>query len=97
MMALKTDRICAAPAYERGGHEQHNIVAAAFTMITHELYLTYTREPCQKSTSGREVTILDPSWIGKKLRALACFESQFLPGAGCQEHFIGRSLREYYL
>lgn len=93
------------PAWEDKGHLQHNLVANAFGMNAKEAstdegltrYLTYTRVENGKSTSPREVPILKPEWIGNKLRALACFQSQFLPATGCQEHFIGRSLREYYL
>lgn len=102
MQSLGIDRIF-APAWEAGGHEQHNLTAAAFGMNVVRQndgvarYLTYTRTPCQKSTSANEMPILKPEWIGKKLRSLACFESQFIPAAGCVEHFIGRSLREYLL
>ena len=86
------------PAWEPGGHEQHNLVAEAFIEPMNNVgrYLTYTRTPCQKSTSPHEVPILEPAWIGKKLRALACFESQFLPGTGCAPHFL-RDQREYLL
>jgi len=84
------------PAFEDGGHEQHNIVAQACSINVIERYLTYTREPCQKSTSAREVSILEPEWIGLKLKALACFGSQFQPATGCAEHFL-RSQKEYYL
>lgn len=96
-----------APANEENGHQQHNLVAAAFgmpacvpyrmSMWEHTYYLTYTRTPNGKSVSHREVEPDNPSWVGSKLRSLACFQSQFLPAAGCVEHFIGRSLREYYL
>ena len=83
------------PMEESGGHAQHNLVWLACECLPHtKAYLTYTTRG--KSTSANEVPF-EPEWIGLKLRALACFESQWLPAAGCAEHFIGRSLREYLL
>lgn len=87
-----------APAFEMDGHEQHNLVAMACSNLPIKptaRYLSYTRTR-GKSTNGRKVPIDDPKWIGKKLRALACYESQFQPATGCAPHFIGRSLEEYY-
>lgn len=85
-----------APASEPGGHHQHNLVARACENlpVAHR-YLTYT--PAGKSISAREVPILDGSWIGLKLRALACYESQHAldPRLGCWPHFL-RDQREYY-
>jgi LmbE family N-acetylglucosaminyl deacetylase len=88
-----------APATESGGHGQHNLVSSASSWLVananrREYCLTYTK--AGKSTSERKVAIEDPKWIGLKLRALACYESQFDPRLGCQPHFIGRSLEEYY-
>jgi hypothetical protein len=80
------------PAYEIDGHHQHNLVARAFSGFPRTEYLSYTT--AGKSISENEVPF-EPSWIGLKLKALACFESQWEPRAGCAEHFIGRSLREY--
>ncbi len=85
-----------APAFEPAGNAQHNLVAAAIEDgpgVTR--YLTYT--PAGKSTSkyGR-VPIMDPAWIGLKLRALACYESQWAPRLGCFPHFL-RDQTEYYL
>lgn len=87
-----------APDFEKGGHEQHNLVAeAADGLNVVGRYLTYTRQPCQKtSRTGHEVPF-EPDWVALKLRALACFKSQFQTATGCAEHFIGRSLREYIL
>jgi LmbE family N-acetylglucosaminyl deacetylase len=86
-----------APANENGGHAQHNLVHRACLCLTNvnrrERYLTYTK--AGKSTSERPVPF-EGSWIGLKLRALACYESQFDVRLGCQPHFIGRSLLEYY-
>jgi LmbE family N-acetylglucosaminyl deacetylase len=82
------------PAWEEDGHHQHNLVAeACIGLPVVERYLTYTT--AGKSTSKREVPF-EGSWIGLKLRALACYESQFDVRCGCQPHFIGRSLLEYY-
>jgi len=77
-----------APADEAYGHPQHNLLAP----LGDHHYLTYTERG--KSTCGREVPF-EPAWVGLKLRALSCFESQFQAATGCVEHFIGRSLREY--
>jgi len=84
-----------APAIEPGGHEQHNLVAAAVEdRRTVCRYLTYERH-AGKSTAGHAVPILTPRWIGKKLRALACYESQWDPKLGCYPHFL-REQTEYY-
>lgn len=83
-----------APAVEPGGHEQHNAVGR----IARELfpgtrhYLTYTR-PAGKSVHGTPVAI-GPGMIERKLRALACYESQ-IELENCREHFL-RGLHEYY-
>jgi LmbE family N-acetylglucosaminyl deacetylase len=90
------------PAYEANGHEQHNIVhrgclPAALLSPTSCCYMTYTRT-MGKSVSEREVPITSANWITRKLKALACFESQFSlnPNMGCWPHFL-RDQREYYL
>lgn len=85
-----------APAFEPGGHHQHNLVANACNGLpVVKRYLTYT--PAGKSTSAQEVPILDGSWIALKLRALACYASQHAldPRMGCWPHFL-RDQREYY-
>ena len=85
-----------APAFEKDGHAQHNLVAEACNGIATERYLTYTS--AGKSTSSREVKIERPEWIAKKLRAMACYESQMSldPRMGCWPHFV-RGIQEYYL
>jgi len=86
-----------APAIENG-HEQHTAVGrAADTLwpgrVTH--YLTYTRDK-GKSTSANRVPVKSGEWIRRKLRALACYESQIdIATLGCREHFC-RDLWEYY-
>lgn len=82
-----------APAYEPGGHHQHNLVARACDKLPGlTRYLTYT---VVGKSKGREVPVLEPSWIGKKLQALACYESQWDPRLGCWPHFL-REQMEYY-
>lgn len=86
-----------APAFEAGGHPQHNLCAEAVIGLNVTCqYLTYRCDPSGKSSNGLEVPF-DPRWVHLKLRALACFKSQFQQATGCVEHFIGRSLREYML
>lgn len=86
-----------APAFEEGGHPQHNLVARWVRgawinkpeAVTH--YMTYTT--AGKST-GRPVPIED-GWLSKKFAALSCYQSQIdLPNT--REHFL-REQREYYL
>jgi len=84
-----------APAIEKDGHVQHNLVgrlvAEAFPAT--QGYLTYTRTG-GKSTNGKPVPI-EPGMIQRKLRALACYTSQIDIVANCREHFL-RDLKEYY-
>lgn len=84
-----------APAIEERGHVQHNLVGAAVEGPNVVRYLTYTDQG--KSTNGKEVSILSPDWIEKKLRALACYKSQFSldKRMGCWPHFL-REQTEYY-
>jgi LmbE family N-acetylglucosaminyl deacetylase len=84
-----------APAYEEGGHEQHNLVAFAaewaFKDRVHP-YLTYVRGSMR--TRGTEVPF-EPEWVSKKLRALACYESQIALVGNTQPWFMDSTLREY--
>lgn len=88
-----------APAVEAGGHPHHNLVGSLAdevfgkARVTH--YLTYTDRG--KSTDGIEVLPESGDWIARKLRALACHESQMTldPRCGCAEHFM-RGIKEYY-
>lgn len=83
-----------APAIEEGGHPHHNtlgeIADAIFAdKVTH--YLTYTNG--RSRSEGRSVPF-EREWIGLKLRALACYESQIkLESTG--HHFVCE-LKEYY-
>lgn len=89
-----------APAYENGGHDQHNVLADAAELafpgkVTH--YLTYTRTG-GKSRGGTEVLPRSGDDIARKLRAMACYTSQLQldPRLGCWPHFM-RDLSEYVL
>jgi LmbE family N-acetylglucosaminyl deacetylase len=82
-----------APACEDNGHPHHNIVAnAVASLFTHRHhYMTYT-------TSGKSVGIpvaIQADWTLKKLRALACYESQ-IELASTRRFFLGDQY-EYYL
>lgn len=93
-----------APAFEAGGHEQHNQVHIAAALLVDELktehpveftrYTTYVRGQ-EKTRTERPVAIADPEWIARKHRALACYRSQLRPELGCQPWFCG-DLMEYY-
>jgi hypothetical protein len=80
-----------APAYEEGGHEQHNLVARAcdaFDGICEiHRYLTYTRAggkttsivergPLYPRNISQQVLPRSGEEIARKHRALACFKSQ---------------------
>ena len=82
-----------APYEEINGHYQHNMVGrAALGYFDHvEPYTTYTTEG--KSIGTRPV-IPEASWVTRKLRALACYQSQ-IQVENCREHFM-RGLHEYY-
>lgn len=89
-----------APAFEEGGHDQHNLVAQAADIafpgkVTH--YLTYVRGK-GKSRNGMEVEPRSGDDIARKLRALACYTSQMNmdPRLGCYSWFMG-DLKEYVL
>ena len=63
-----------APCPEEGGNKDHNAIGEMagriFQNVTY--YMTYTK-------SGRSVGVpvpYEPEWVGLKLRALACYESQ---------------------
>lgn len=85
-----------APAWELEGHPQHNLVATMADQVfpdkvTH--YMTYTYTENGKSRSVNKVAF-EPEWILRKLKALACYESQIkLPATA--PHFI-RDQYEYY-
>jgi LmbE family N-acetylglucosaminyl deacetylase len=83
---------------ELTGHAHHDVVALVADCIwpgrvTH--YLTYTRTG-GKSISANRVPVESGEWVRRKLRALACYESQIdIERLGCREHFL-RDLHEYY-
>ena len=68
-----------APAYESGGHEQHNRIALIVNELGHpnvERYLTYRRGH-GRSIGGTNVTSDDPGLRDLKLEALQCYVSQW--------------------
>jgi hypothetical protein len=78
-----------------GGHEQHNLVAEVARTIFGDRvqpYLTYVRG--QMRTRGTEVPF-EPQWVSRKLRALACYESQIALTGNTQPWFMDDTLREY--
>lgn len=85
-----------APWPEPGGHEQHNrigsIAADVFGRERITYYTTY-RYGGPKTREGSEIEPR-PEWIIRKLRALACYESQILYGP---RRFFMEDLREYRL
>jgi len=86
-----------APAYERGGHEQHNKIAKiaerVFSPGKLTKYLTYTKGG--RSSSGKSVRY-EPEWVFLKLRALACYRSQIVvPETRTTLHFVADQ-HEYY-
>jgi LmbE family N-acetylglucosaminyl deacetylase len=99
-----------APAYEEGGHEQHNLVARACDAFEGSCrvhrYLTYTRrhgksrleDPDYRYPYRAEVLPRSGEDIARKHRALACFKSQMQldPRIGCADWFMN-DLREYAL
>lgn len=85
-----------APAYEEGGHDQHNLVALAAPLafpgaVIHR-YTTYVRGKGKTRTS-REV-IPEPWMIERKLRALACFSSQ-IRLENTRDWFLHNDLAEF--
>lgn len=92
IQGLNADHIY-APAYAKGGSDHHNELArcvdGAAPKVTH--YLTYTT--AGKQTDGEAVPF-EREWIGLKLRALACYESQYAHPSHAP-HFL-RGQEEFY-
>lgn len=82
-----------APAYEEGGHDQHNQVANECSSFANHRYTTYTRHQGRTRTGNR----FNPTPLEIKLkhRALTCYTSQ-ITNLSCQAWFTG-DLNEYYL
>lgn len=86
------------PAEEQGGNEQHNLVARVgpemFPRAKTHRYLTYTA--AGKSTFGVPVQCTG-AMVRKKLRALACYQTQIeIDELGTWPHFL-RDQHEYLL
>jgi len=97
------------PAWEHGGHEQHNDIARICRDLWPDEqrteYLTYTRtfgrSRAGDSTRGamhdKAVEVIPtPDMVARKHRALACYTSQ-MEVPGCVEWFWKEDLREYVL
>lgn len=88
-----------APAVEEHGHREHNLVGQAavdvFGAGCVTPYLTYTRTG-GRSTLGDEVRY-ENEWISRKLRALACFQSQIDHPDRRPWFYDQIDLREFYV
>lgn len=89
---LGAERLYAPEAGDMGNLHHIGVGhAAADSGIPTVHYLTYTT--AGKQTSGNPVPY-EPAWIGLKLRALACYESQYAHPSHAP-HFM-RGLDEFY-
>lgn len=89
-----------APAREPiGGNVDHDLVAdvaKTLGVATVRYYLTYSTAG-KSIINGTEVIPQRSEWVLRKLRALACYESQITDARlGCWPHFL-RSQQEYIL
>lgn len=86
-----------APAFENGGHEQHNMVAAlaeeTFGSLRLLRYHTYVRG-AGKTRSPTEVTF-DHEMAARKLHAMAEYDSQ-IEEESTRFWFCDETLREWY-
>jgi LmbE family N-acetylglucosaminyl deacetylase len=82
-----------APAIEIGGNVHHNLVGQAANLQWPGIVRHYTTYTSAGKSRGYPVP-KQPDWIAKKLRALACYESQ-IAEPSTQEHFM-RDIYEYY-
>lgn len=85
------------PAYEHGGHVQHNLVSRVATDILGldrlVFYATYRRGHMRT----REIfeVPFEEAWVASKLRALSCYDSQHSAKLGTLPWFMDDTLREY--
>lgn len=81
-----------SPAFEDGGHVQHNIVALACDDVFGDRiqrYLTYTRDKGRSKSSLYNCAGGDFVLLANKLSALACYRTQIeTPRLGCYPHFL---------
>lgn len=93
-----------APMFHQGGHDQHNAIAEAFEDFgtAAHWYTTYVRETgrVRLNANGdvKQIPTVEvkpePEWILRKLKAMACYESQITIAAlGCWPWFM--DLKEY--
>lgn len=101
---------CYAPAFnfEANGHSPERQPRTGWGILQHDMigmyaarhfegrvthYTTYRRWHGREK--GKEVEVLEPDWIERKLKALACYSSQ-IANPATRPHFL-ESLREYVL
>jgi LmbE family N-acetylglucosaminyl deacetylase len=81
------------PAFEQGGHRHHNLISkvadSIFPRARH--YMTYT----SAGKSRGNIVPVEPGWVLKKLKALACYETQI--ELGTTQKFFLMDQYEYYL
>ncbi len=74
---VATPDVVWAPMWEHGGHEDHNAVNQAAVHLFGDrcrFYATYRRGSTRTRTEHE--VIPEPEWFARKLRAMACYESQ---------------------
>src|SRR5262249_3449172 len=93
---VETFDVLIAPAHEKDGHEQHEWVADLADALAAERHVIRYRTYSRTHGRVREGTEVEPdSWmIPRKLRAVACHESQMDPRTGCQIWFLD-GIREW--
>lgn len=87
-----------APAYEEGGHDQHNEVGLIANNVFRGRvveYLTYVRGSLRSRGDDDHEVRFESDWPAKKLKAMACYRSQIaLPQT--RPWFLDDTLREWY-
>lgn len=95
LRAYEIDGRVFAPAIEEDGHEHHSMIGQIALDVFGDRvqpYLTYRRG--HGRSVGTEVPF-EPGWPARKMRALACYESQIaLPST--EYWFLDSTLREYW-
>ncbi len=84
-----------APAVERDGHPQHNVIGRLADVVFNDVhhYTTYTTAPLRRTRNLLEISY-EPEWLFQKHAALACHRSA--AGTPSFRHFA-EDLREYAL
>lgn len=87
-----------APALEEQGHEHHTEIGALADGVFGEenvVHYTTYRRGYGRTKEGLPVPF-EPHWVGLKLRAMSCYESQFSDALGTMPWFMDEGLREFY-